>query len=405
MIKNKKFILYISLVFFFSFTVGFLIGIDVSPNKIISKSNFLPVPKNIDPDINYDLFRQLWMAVKDDYVDQPVTDKDLFYGSLEGLVQGLDDPYSIFLNPDLAKKFMDDMSGSFEGIGIEIGMRDDRLTVIAPLTGTPAFRAGLLAGDKIYAIDTKSTFGMGLDEAVHLIRGIKGTPVILTVLHKNKNFTEDVEIIRDVIEITSVSWEMKEFPDSNKKIAYIKVSHFSEDTWQAFIDICSVVLRASPDALLLDLRNNPGGYLDTAVDMAGYWVDNDVITFSTDANKYKKEYKSNGPGDFKDIPTVILVNQGSASASEILAGALQDYNQATIIGEQTFGKGSVQELHSFSDGSALKLTVAYWYTPLGRSINENGISPDIDIKITVEDLENKIDLQMDTAIEILKESI
>lgn len=377
-------------------SIVFLIfGIILGENLIQQK--FPPiVSEEISPDFDNELFWQVWSAVKENYVKQPVDDKDLFYGSLKGLVMGLDDPYSIFLEPELAEKFLEDMSGSFEGVGMEIGIKEGRLTIIAPLPDTPAFRAGLRSGDKIFAIDGKDTSGMGLDEAVHLIRGPKGTTVTLTIWHEGETKTKNVDVVRDVIDIKTVSWELK-----GNKIAYLKVSHFSEDTWKDFKNTARVVVRANPNGLILDLRNNPGGYLDTAVNMAGYWIDREIVVFSKTAEGKEKEYRAQGWADLKHIPTIVLVNQGSASASEILAGALQDYNQATILGEKTFGKGSVQELETLSDNSALKLTVAYWYTPLGRSINEEGIIPDIEVEHTEDDYLHDRDPQLDRALLIL----
>jgi len=372
------------------FFIGFSIGRDATFKNLSFSNN------EESPAFDQNLFWQTWSLVKKNYVKQPVEDQDLFYGALKGLVMGIDDPYSVFLKPDLAKKFLDDMSGSFEGVGMEVGMKDGRVTVIAPLPDTPAFRAGIRPGDKIFAVDDKDISGLSLDEAVNLIRGEKGTPVVLTIWRDGETKTEDIEIIRDVIDVKSVSWELK-----GNNIAYIKLSHFSDNTLQDFQNIARVVLNANPKGLILDLRNNPGGYLDTAVDIAGYWLGNEKIVSSRDAKNYEKEYRASGRAEFKNIPAVVLINQGSASASEILAGALQDYKLATILGEKTFGKGSVQELESFSDGSALKLTIAHWYTPLGRSINEEGIMPDVEIKMTEEDYNLERDPQLYRALEIL----
>ena len=391
MISQKKAIILLIIISIIFLTFGIILGEDLAQQKFPSIGS-----EEISSDFDNDLFWRVWASVKESYVKQPVDDKDLFYGSLKGLVMGLDDPYSIFLEPELAEKFLEDMSGSFEGVGMEIGIKDGRLTVIAPLPDTPAFRAGLRSGDKIFVIDEKDTSGMGLDEAVHLIRGVKGTTVVLTIWHEGETKTKEVEVVRDVIDIKTVSWELKE-----NKIAYLKISHFSDDTWKDFKNITQVIVRANPKGLIVDLRNNPGGYLDTAVNMAGYWIDKEVAVISKNAKGDEKEYRAQAGADFKHISTIILVNQGSASASEILAGALQDYNQATILGEQTFGKGSVQELETLSDKSALKLTVAYWYTPLGRSINEEGIIPDIEVEQTEEDYLQERDPQLDRALLIL----
>ncbi len=396
LVSQKKAIVLLIIIFIIAFITGVIIGQDFILTKIISPWQFTPAPETFDPNLNYDLFWRVWSVAKEKYVTQPVSDQDLFYGSLRGLVAGLKDPYSVFLEPELAKKFLEDMSGSFEGVGIEIGIKDGRLTVIAPLPDTPAFRAGLRSGDKIFGIDGKDTSGMSLDEVVHLIRGPRGTPVVLTIWHKGETKTKEVEIIRDVIDIKTVSWELL-----GNKIAHLKILHFSEDTWTDFQSIARVILRASPNGLILDLRNNPGGYLDASVNIAGYWLDRETVVVSRDAQEQEKEYRTRGRGDFNHIPTIVLINQGSASASEILAGALQDYKQATVLGEKTFGKGSVQELESFSDGSALKLTVAHWYTPLGRSIHDQGIIPDIEIELTEEDYLAERDPQLSRALDIL----
>ncbi len=389
----------IILIFLFSF-LSFLIGLFLNKNFITHPEIIISNQSadSIDDQFNAPLFRKVWTTIEEDYVAQPISGEDLFYGSLQGLVNGLKDPYSVFLKPELAKKFLDDVSGSFEGVGIEIGIKDDRLTIIAPLDYTPAFRAGLRSGDKIYAIDEKSTLGMGLDEAAHLIRGEKGTKVVLTILRKPERNTKDIEIIRDTIDIKTVSWELKGKDD---EIAYIKITHFSDDTWSDFQNIAQVVLATNPHGLILDLRNNPGGYLDTAVNIAGYWLGRKTVVIARDSNNKEKEYKSPSPQYFNNLPTIVLVNQGSASASEILAGAMQDYQKATVLGAQTFGKGSVQEVKNLADGSALKLTIANWYTPLGRSFNEEGIVPDIEVEITEDDYLEDKDPQLVRALEIL----
>ncbi len=396
MISQRKAIIIFLIIFLVAFLFGIIAGWDLAPRGVIPSWRFLSIPKTVDPNLNYNLLWQVWSLAKDNYVKQPVLDRDLFYGALKGSVMGLEDPYSVFLDPELAKEFLENMSGSFEGIGIEIGVKDDRLTVIAPLPDTPAFRAGLRSGDKIFSVDGQDTVNMSLDEVVHLIRGQKGTPVVLVIWRPGENETREVEIIRDVIDIKTVSWELM-----GNKIAYLKVSHFSEDTWADFQNVAKVILKADPNGLIVDLRDNPGGYLDTAVNLAGYWIEQEVVAISKDAKGKETKYQGSGRGDLKHLPTVILVNQGSASASEILAGALQDYKKATILGEKTFGKGSIQELESFSDGSALKLTVAYWYTPLGRSINEDGILPDVEVEMTLEDYELSRDPQLNRALDIL----
>jgi carboxyl-terminal processing protease len=349
--------------------------------------------KNLDAD----LFRQVWNITKSYYVKQPVSDENLFYGSLEGMVGALKDPYSTFFDPDTAKKFNTEITGKFEGIGIEIGIKNNQLLVIAPLPNTPAVKAGLKAGDKILTIDGHDTSGMSVDQAANLIRGKKGTKVTLAIWREGWEKSKDVSIIRDRIEVPTIKWEMKK-----SDIAYLNISHFNSETLSDLSKAVREILKKNPQKIILDLRNDPGGYLDVAVDSAGLWLPNQLITYSKDAKGEVKNFSANGQGEFSKLKTVVLVNRGSASGAEILAGALQDYQKATLVGEKTFGKGSIQELIDLAGGSAVKITTAYWYTPKGRQINDTGIEPDIKIESTNEDYNQNRDPQLDKAIELLK---
>jgi len=409
--KNSKSVgifFYTIIIFIIAFLAGNFFNHTIYPRFLTPSWEEISVPKTVDKNLPFNLIWEVWETAQEDYVEQPVSDKDLFYGSLGGIIKSLDDPYSTFFNPEDADFFLDTMSGDFEGVGIEITIKDNYLTVISPLPETPAKRAGIEAGDKIYSIDGKDTLDMSLDEAARLIRGPKGESVTLTVLHKGASSTEEIEIVRDTIELETVSWEIKD-----ENIGYINISHFSGDTWKDFKNIARVVKNANPKGIILDLRNNPGGYLGTSVDIAGFWLGQEIVTVSKDGNDNEEEYKCYGNGQFKEIPTIVLVNEGSASASEIISGAMQDYEQGLILGEKTFGKGSVQELKEFSDGSAVKITVAHWYTPKGRSIEENGIMPDVEVKLQKADfIDNKDedkdedddqkDPQINRAIEILQ---
>lgn len=385
--------------------VGYHIGmtkeIFLMPDSQTSSSTKLVIrdkkpPVQIDKDVNFDLFWQVWSTVKNEYVEKNISDKDLFYGALEGMVASLKDPYSVFLKPEISKEFSDELSGEFEGIGAEIGIKKDRLTVISPLPGTPAEKSGLKAGDKIYAIDGADTAGMFLYEAVNKIRGKKGTEVTLTVMRDSSKGPKEIKITRDAIKYDSVRWEMK---DNN--MAYIKVLHYNTDTEEKFSQAVNEVLKKNPKGIILDLRGNPGGFLDAAVKMASVWVEDGIIVTEKYSDTDKKEHDAVGKARLGDIKTVVLINGGSASGSEIVAGALKDHGKAVLIGEKTFGKGSVQSLENFEDGSSLKLTVAKWLTPNGTCINEKGVEPDIEIKMTDEDYNNDKDPQMDKAVEIL----
>ncbi|MFH2136356.1 MAG: S41 family peptidase [Patescibacteria group bacterium] len=353
------------------------------------------IPDYLSKDVDFNLFWEVWNLAKTNYVHQPVADTQLFYGALSGIVSSLDDPYSVFFDPKTASDFKQELEGTFSGIGAELGIKNNQLTIIAPLPETPASRAGLMAGDKILSIDGQDTIDMSLDYAVSIIRGERGTDVTLTIWREGWEKTSDIKITRDKIEVASVKWEMKD------DIAYIEINHFNEDTERRFNQAAIELLAKNPKGLILDLRNNPGGFLNTAVEVAGEWVENDIVVVEQMDDGVKNEERSSGLARFANLKTVVLVNRGSASASEIVAGALQDYGKATLVGEKTFGKGSVQTLEPLTDGSAVKITVAEWLTPKGRHIDKEGIAPDIEIKLTEEDYNANRDPQMDKAVEII----
>ncbi len=352
---------------------------------------------NKSAEFNEDLYWQTWNKIKEEHVDRnKIDERSMFYGSLRGMAASLEDPYTMFLDPEEVKEFLDDLSGSFEGIGAEVGIRDNIVTVIAPLAGRPADQAGLRSGDKIYAIDGQSTVGMNLNEAVRKIRGPKNTEVVLTIIREDEERPFDVNIIRSTIVIESVTWQKKE-----DNLFLIEISNFHEDTMTLFNQAVLEILNENPAGIILDLRNNPGGYLNTAIDLASEWIAEGPVLVEQLSEGRRNEYFAQGLARLKDIPTVVLINGGSASGSEIVAGALRDFGQAILVGEQTFGKGSVQSLMSLQDGSYLKITVAKWLTPGGDYIDEKGVAPDIIIEMTKEDYEAERDRQMDRAIEIL----
>ena len=360
-------------------------------------SNLGSLPPFAMKDVDFDMFWDVWKLAKSNYVDQPVSDKDLFYGALEGLVYGLGDHYSNYFDPEKAQAFNDELDGTFFGIGAQIGLDDDGfITVIAPLPENPAEKAGITAGDHILAIDGVDTTGMSVDEAVKRIRGEKGTVVKLMILAKEAKEPKTVEIVRDEISVKSVTWKMRD-----DGLAVITVTIFNEDTSKLFGEAVTDMLKKNPKGLIVDLRNNPGGLLDSAINLAGYWMDGKTAVMEEVRGK-RTESVARGNNLLAHMPTTVLVNGGSASASEILAGALQDYHFATLVGEKTFGKGSVQEYHDLPDGSAVKITVARWLTPLGRSIDKEGIIPDNVVPYTVEDLHADRDPQLQKAVDLLK---
>ncbi len=368
--------------------------------KVLNKYGLIPQGK-LSQDINFNEFWNVWDLLKEKYVDKDkLADKQMFYGALRGLVNSIGDPYTVFMEPKVAKEFSDDLAGTFEGIGAEIGMRNDVVTIIAPLADMPAEKAGLKSGDKIYAIDGKSTAGLSIDEAVNKIRGPKDTTVTLTIMREGMEKTQDYKITRGVIIVKSVRTDLR-----SDGIFVVTITNFNNDTSDLFKQAVQKIVEKNPKAIIIDLRNNPGGYLDTAVNVASEWVEKGVIVTEKFTDEKKNEYLTRGRARLKDFFTVVLVNQGSASASEIVAGALQDYDEATIIGKKTFGKGSVQTLEDLPDGSSIKITVAKWLTPKGNSINEQGITPNIEVDLTQGDSNKGKDPQLDKAIELIKQKI
>jgi len=363
--------------------------------KVINK--FGNVEKVVSKDVDFDLFWDVWDELDELYVDKgKLNEKKMFYGAIHGLVSSLGDPYTVFMEPKIAKEFNDDLAGSFEGIGAEIGIKNDILTIIAPLPDMPAEKAGLKAGDKVLAINGTTTMGISIDTAVNRIRGPKGTDVVLSIARENQEGLKDITITRGTIIVKSIRTEMKD-----NKIFVIKISNFNNDTKNLFDQAVKKVILENPNGLIIDLRNNPGGYLDTAIEISSKWIEDGIIVSEKFSNDTKDDHLARGKARLKDYRTIVLVNQGSASASEIVSGALQDYCKAIILGKKTFGKGSVQTLNNLKDGSSIKITVAKWLTPKGRSINDEGIEPDEIVDLTIEDYNENIDPQMDRALEIL----
>lgn len=349
--------------------------------------------------LDFSLYWDAWEVLHDKYVDKnELNTQDLLYGSIEGLVNAVGDPFTNFLRPKASEEFSKEIEGSFGGIGIEIGIRDDILTVIAPLPDTPAEQAGLKAKDKIIKIDGKETFNMDISEAVNLIRGKKGTSVILSIARDGLSGLKDIEVVRGDIKIPTVKWEMV-----GDQTAHIRLFVFNNNAASDFDRISKEVLNSGAKRVILDLRNNPGGLLDKAVNIAGHFLDPDSVVLREEfASGRENLFRSSGEPNLVFIPTVVLINGGSASASEIIAGALRDNKGITIVGETSFGKGSVQQVDDLSDGSSIKITIARWLTPNGISIDKNGIVPDVEVERTEEDINNDSDPQLDKAIETVE---
>ncbi len=404
-VANKRFLspVVVIILIVFAFGLGYLSaakqGATINGNSLVKGTHEDP-PAYLTKDVDFKLFWEVWDYVHQHSFNRPLVDTKLFYGALAGLVSGLEDPYSIFMNPELANEFNNELEGTFDGIGAEIGIRNNNLVIVAPLASSPAERAGLKPGDRIIGIDGLDTTGMAVDYAVTLIRGQRGTEVTLAILSNGNTEPKEIKIIREKIVIRVVQTELKKMEDG-RKIAYIKVVHFAADTDEKFRSAWQQLKSQGAEAIILDLRNNPGGYLDQAVALASHWVTSGTVVKEKIPEQGYQDYASIGPGDLNELPTVVLVNGGSASASEIVTGALQDWELATIVGEKTFGKGSVQDLQEFADGSAVKLTIAKWFTPQERSIDQTGLTPDIVVERTRDDIEADKDPQLEAALDLL----
>ena len=385
------------LVFIFAF--GFFIGNFNKPSveKIEGLSNKESYLNDVD--IDFSLFWDAWNIVEEKYVNRFELDKQkMVYGAIVGMLDSLEDPYSIFMEPEDSEKFIDDMSGSFDGIGAEVGIRKETLTIISPLEGNPAQKAGLKPGDKVLKVDDTLTGDLILDEAVSLIRGEKGTEVALLIFREEWEEAKEIKIIRDEIKIPIIKWEIL------NNIAHIQFYHFTENSASEFRKTINEILAFQPNGIVLDLRNNPGGYLETAVDIASWFLPKgEIVIIENFGDGKNNEFLSKGYKKLENMPTIVLINEGSASASEILAGALRDIREIKLVGKKSFGKGSVQQLEKLKGGSSVKITVAKWLTPSGLSISEEGVIPDEEVEITMEDIDNMNDPQLNKALEMLNE--
>ncbi len=344
------------------------------------------------------LLRQVWSILDQEYVDPEALDQEkMGYGAVSGLVSAIGDPHTSFVEPKPAAILNEDMQGSFEGIGETENMIEGKVVVVRPLPNSPAIQAGLVEGDIILEVDDVSLEGKTLIEAITLIRGPKGTTVKLLVQREGVAEPFTVEVTRDKVELLTVESRML---DNN--IAYLSLSEFNAVSEQKVHEALQELLKNDPRGLVFDLRGNPGGYLQMSVEIAGEFLPRDALVLTDrERDKPEKEFRVRGNGLATDIPLVVLVNGNSASASEIVAGAIRDHKRGVLIGEKTYGKGSVQNTHALDDGSSLRVTIAKWYLPNGDNLDGNGITPDIEVPLTPEDLAAQRDPQLDRAVAYL----
>ena len=383
----------------FVFTLGWHVG----ANQVRQNGDTYIIEKQIsrtitDEKVDMQLFWDVWSLLASKYVDPQALDyKNMIYGSIRGMVFSLEDPYTTFLTPKENKEFQDGMEGTLEGIGAELTLRHGLITVVSPLKNSPAKRAGIQPEDIILQIDGEDVENFTFEQAIMKIRGPAGTKVVLTIARKGHPEPLDISIIRETINISSVEWQMV------GDIAVIELNQFIAKTKEEFSKAISEILPKRPKGIVLDLRYNGGGYLDGAVDIVSEFIEKgEVVSVKKRDPEEDEVIYVNGKARIASIPLVVLINKGSASASEIVAGAIRDHGRGIIIGEPSFGKGTVQEVENLIDGSSLRITVAKWYTPNNVNISEVGIVPDIEVEPTIEDMEADRDPQLDAALEYLK---
>jgi carboxyl-terminal processing protease len=387
---------------FFVFMLGWNVGVNHTYRKQgIDTKNIVTTPYGGTETVNMQLFWDTWNILSGRYVDPHVLDSQkMIFGAIKGMVDSLEDPYTIFMTPKENKEFQDVLSGIMEGIGAELTVRNGVLTVISPLKGSPAKIAGLQPEDIIYAIDGEQVKEMTFEQAVLKIRGEKGTKVTLTILRKNHEEPIDIIITRDTININSVDWKMID------GIALVEINQFGTNTRTEFSKAINEILNKRPKGIILDLRYNGGGYLDGAVDIVSEFIEKGKVVTIKKRNPEEDEViYVNGQARMANQPLAVLINKGSASASEIVAGAVKDDKRGAIIGENSFGKGTVQEVENLIGGSSLRITVAKWFTPNGINISEVGITPDIVVERNIDDLENGEDPQLQAAIDYINGQI
>jgi carboxyl-terminal processing protease len=382
--------------FLLSFGFGLIVG---HQDSQFSKFGFSPklTGKYSQQTVEFGQFWKVWDLLEKKY-DGKVDYQKMLDGAISGMAGSLGDPYTSYLTAEEAKQLENDLSGTVSGIGAEVGIKNNRITVISPIEGSPAKKAGILPGDIIAFINSESTENMDINTAVGKIRGQKGTKVKLTILRGNK--LKEFTITRDTVSVKSVTHEIK-----NQNVGYLKISRFDDNTSSLVRDYLLEFKERGVKKLVIDLRDNPGGYLDSAVSVSSQFIKSGVIVSEKREDQTKKnDYRASGDGVFTDpnIKIIVLTNQGSASAAEILAGAIKDHNRGTLVGEKTFGKGSVQQIETLAGGAALRVTIAHWYTPNGKNIGKEGIAPNVEVKLTESDYNNDRDPQLNKALDMLK---
>jgi len=418
-LQIRKIFLSLAFVFFIG-TIGYKLG---EQRAFQGAASLLKPIRNAEQPVtqkfvDFSLFWDVWGRLQRYYIDAGNIDtQKMVWGAITGAVNSLDDPYTVFLPPKENQEFKEDLGGTFEGIGAQLGLQEGRIIIVAPLKGTPAERAGLKPFDWIIKVDGEETTNWTINQAVTKIRGQKGTTVKLMILHEKANEPEEIAIVRDGILVPSVEYWIKPVNTiaeisgttssarlRSDEVAYLKLSRFGDRTneeWlKAVADISNTWKAKNVKGLVFDLRNNPGGYLDGSVFIASEFIKNGVIVTQTNSDGTKEDYVVDRKGQLLDVPLAVLINKGSASASEIVAGAIRDYDRGTLVGETSFGKGSVQTPQELSGGSSIHITTGKWLLPNGDWINKKGVTPQIEVSMNG-GTEATSDAQLARAIEEL----
>lgn len=403
-IKRSTRVISYMIIFGVVFYLGWAVGGYTSGNSGSANSNNIfnnfgkaqQIPEGVD----LTTFWRVRDILKDKYVDAgKLDDQKMIYGAIRGLTDALEDPYTIYMDPTETAEFSHSLNGEMEGIGAELTVKNQQLVVVSPLKNSPAQKAGLMPNDIIYKIDGEISAEMSLYDAINKIRGAKGTEVTLTLVREGTDEPFDVKIVREELKIESVTSEEME-----AGIWLVSIDQFSDDTKSEIERQVAEIQAKNPKGIILDLRYNGGGYLEGAVDVASVFVKGKekIVSIKYRDNSQSESLSTSGKVISPDTSLVVLINKGSASASEIVAGALQDLKRAVIMGETSFGKGTVQEVDPLADGSSIRFTIAKWFTPLDREIDKVGIAPDIEVKLTEEDFLADKDPQLDEAVKYLK---
>lgn len=418
-------VLHVVLIVFLSAFVGYYFG---TTKVSYEWKNYSPKISFVNKEpplslstVDFSLFWNVWQRIESKYYDRKAFDKDkLLYGAVTGMVQSLGDPYTVFLPPVKNSDFKKSLAGEqFEGIGAELGLKGKQIIIIAALDESPAQRAGIKPADAIIKVDGQSTEGWTLTQTVDKIRGKKGTTVMLTLLHKDESSSIDIPVVRDTIHVKSVTGWVKKVSDisginvsvnkekDEPRIAYMRISQFGDNANTEWLSVVNSLMLAvnkeraaflkDPIAgLILDVRNNPGGYLNDATFIASEFIKSGTVVIQEKGNGERTTFSVERQGLFTEVPMVILINKGSASASEIVASALRDYKRAKLVGETSFGKGTIQEAQDLGNGVGLHVTIAKWLTPNGTWINGKGLTPDV--TVSADDKDQSHDVQLEKAV-------